>query len=82
MLNESLWSIEVEMFEQQRSYLREAGQRALAREAQAGRKLAQMQARQKDGWIKRQLGFWVVCQAERVAALFGGSQAQAADEPC
>ena len=82
MLNDSLWSIEVEMFEQQRSYLREAGQQALAREAQAGRKLAQMQARQQDGWIERQLGFWVVRQAERVAAVLGRSQAQAADEPC
>ena len=36
----------------------------------------------KDGWIERQWGSWVARQAERIAALFGGSQAQAADEPC
>jgi hypothetical protein len=36
----------------------------------------------KDGWIERQLGFWIACQLERAAALFGGSQAQTADEPC
>jgi hypothetical protein len=70
------------MFEQQKRYLHEAAQQALAREAQAGRKQVQLRARGKDGWVERQLGWWVVRQAERVAALFGGSQARTADEPC